>query len=137
MSKSESSFLYSGNAAFVEQLYETYLHDAEAVEPEWRNYFAAVHGDGSQRDIAHSKIQHAFLTTARRKGSVTAASPDTDALTHQKQVSVLQLINAYRFRGHQQADLDPLKHYERPKVPELDPAYHNLSQADLDTKFNS
>ena len=50
---------------------------------------------------------------------------------NKKQASVLQLINAHRFRGHQQADLDPLKQYERPEVPELDPAYYNFTEEDL------
>ena len=56
---------------------------------------------------------------------------------HQKQVAVLQLINAYRFRGHRQADLDPLKQYQRPDVPELEPAYHGLTEADMGTAFNT
>ena len=63
-----------------------------------------------------------------------AGSDDTDT---QKQVSVLQLINAYRFRGHRQANLDPLKQYERPEVAELDPAFHGLSEADMDAVFNT
>ena len=52
-------------------------------------------------------------------------------------MAVLQLTNAYRFRGHRQADLDPLKQYERPNVPELDPAYHDLNEVDMDTLFNT
>ena len=50
---------------------------------------------------------------------------------------MLQLINAYRFRGHRQADLDPLRQYERPEVAELDPAFHGLTDEDLDTTFNT
>ena len=56
---------------------------------------------------------------------------------NKKQASVLQLINAHRFRGHQQADLDPLKQHERPKVPELDPAYYNFTDEDLARIFNT
>ena len=50
---------------------------------------------------------------------------------------MLQLINAHRFRGHQQADLDPLRQYERPRLPELDPAYYNFTEADLGKVFNT
>lgn len=55
----------------------------------------------------------------------------------QKQVAVLQLINAYRFRGHREADLDPLSQYGRPEVAELDPAFHGLSTEDMDTIFHT
>ncbi|MCT7656785.1 hypothetical protein MBH78_23595 [Oceanimonas sp. NS1] len=60
------------------------------------------------------------------------SDPHTDA----KQVKVLQLINAYRFRGHQNARLDPLDLWNRETVAELDPAFHNLTGADLDATFN-
>ena len=51
-----------------------------------------------------------------------------------KESSVLQLINAYRMRGHLIADLDPLGseiHYH----PELDPAHYGLTIWDLDREF--
>ena len=50
---------------------------------------------------------------------------------------MLQLINAFRFTGHRQANLDPLNQYERPHVQELDPAYHGLTAADMDRVFNT
>lgn len=53
------------------------------------------------------------------------------------QVGVLQLINAYRFRGFRAADLDPLKLMPKPRVPELDPANHGLTPADLDQEFET
>ena len=34
-----SAHLSGGNAAYVEELYELYLHDPNAVPEEWRNYF--------------------------------------------------------------------------------------------------
>ena len=53
------------------------------------------------------------------------------------QVGVLQLINAYRFRGFRVADLDPLRHLPPPHIPELDPANHGLTDADLDQEFDT
>jgi 2-oxoglutarate dehydrogenase E1 component len=35
------------------------------------------------------------------------------------------------------ADVDPLKRFERPQIPELDPAYYGLTEADMNTVFNS
>ncbi len=47
---------------------------------------------------------------------------------------VLQMINAYRVRGHLLADLDPLE-YEVKRHPELDPAFYGLTIWDLDREF--
>ncbi len=45
------------------------------------------------------------------------------------------MINAYRVRGHQQADIDPLNLMQREPVPDLDPRFHGLTEADFDTRF--
>ena len=51
-----------------------------------------------------------------------------------KQARVLQLIRAYRVRGHLHADVNPLG-YEWQYHPELDPANYGLSIWDLDRTF--
>ncbi|MCA9002019.1 MAG: multifunctional oxoglutarate decarboxylase/oxoglutarate dehydrogenase thiamine pyrophosphate-binding subunit/dihydrolipoyllysine-residue succinyltransferase subunit, partial [Planctomycetes bacterium] len=70
----------------------------------------------------------------------TPAKPSTDLGRgrdpEQTQVSIWQMINAYRSRGHQIADLDPL--YYRPEYYEsLDPASYGLTVWDLDRTFHS
>ncbi|MGH8121075.1 MAG: 2-oxoglutarate dehydrogenase E1 component, partial [Gammaproteobacteria bacterium] len=119
MNKEISSYLYSGNSHFIEDLYESFLAQPASVSDEWRQFFA--------------KLQTGEMVTAKK-----IPAPDQESMesAHQKQVAVLQLINAYRFRGHRQSDLDPLKQYERPDVPELNPSFHGLTDIDLDTKFN-
>ncbi len=141
MDKTSTSCLYSGNAWFIEDLYEAYLTNPASVAPEWRQYFDTLQKNDSSsgKDIAHGPIQKAFLEASRKPVRAIKSQPAETAgnIDHQKQVAVLQLINAYRFRGHRQADLDPLKQYERPVVSELDPSYHGLTEADLDQKFNT
>ncbi|NND72477.1 MAG: multifunctional oxoglutarate decarboxylase/oxoglutarate dehydrogenase thiamine pyrophosphate-binding subunit/dihydrolipoyllysine-residue succinyltransferase subunit [Rhodothermales bacterium] len=51
-----------------------------------------------------------------------------------KQARVLQLIRAYRVRGHLQADINPLG-YDWVYHPELDPATYGLTIWDLDRRF--
>lgn len=53
------------------------------------------------------------------------------------QVGVLQLINAYRFRGFHVADLDPLNRLPPPLVQELNPANHGLTADELDQEFET
>jgi 2-oxoglutarate dehydrogenase E1 component len=52
----------------------------------------------------------------------------------EKQAAVLQLIRAYRVRGHLQADTNPLG-YEWQYHEELDPASYGLTVWDLDREF--
>src|SRR5262249_26301393 len=54
-----------------------------------------------------------------------------------KQVHVQSLIAAYRSLGARWADLDPLKRTERPRIPELDPAFYDLTESDMDITFSA
>ena len=51
-----------------------------------------------------------------------------------REAAVLQMINAYRVRGHLLADLDPLE-YKVHHHPELNPQYYGLTIWDLDREF--
>ena len=126
------SCLYSGNAGFVEELYEAYLNNPDAVDPQWRQYFDSLQAPAAHKDIAHSAIRQTF-----KDGAGRPAPPEATARAYRKQTAVLQLINAYRFNGHRRSDLDPLKRYQRPEIPELDPAFHGLDEADMGRTFNT
>ncbi len=131
-----NSHLFGGNAPFVEELYENYLDNPASVPDEWRDYFdklAQLPGNVA-RDVPHLPVINAFAEQAKKGGyRVAAAAPIDD----KKQVGVLQLINAYRFLGTRWANLDPLKRMPRPALPELEPAHYGLTDADLNSTFNS
>jgi 2-oxoglutarate dehydrogenase E1 component len=141
MNDSGQSYLFSGNASFIEGLYEAYLENRESVSQKWRDYFDQVTDTepGAPPDIPHAPIQstikQAAITAPRVLDDNAKQRDQLDFET--KHVSVLQLINAYRFRGHRQADLDPLNQYKRPPVPDLNPDFHGLTSADMDTVFNT
>jgi 2-oxoglutarate dehydrogenase E1 component len=63
--------------------------------------------------------------------------PGAAAASDAAQVAVLRLINAYRYLGVGQADLDPLRRFESPPVPELDPAHYGLTEADMNREFET
>ncbi len=136
----QTSHLQGGNLAYVEQLFETYLTDPNAIPEEWRSYFDKLPVvDGNTRDVAHSTIREQFEHISRNQrfynGAGVPASATSDA--DRKQIRVLQMINAYRFRGHQEAKLDPLGVWSRPPVEDLDPAFHELSEVDRDLEFQT
>ncbi|SKA59248.1 2-oxoglutarate dehydrogenase E1 component [Enterovibrio nigricans] len=131
----ESSHLAGANATYVEDLYELYLSDPESVDSEWRVVFESLPVvNGNAPEQPHSRVREYFrrLATETAHYSASVSDPDVDA----KQVKVLQLINAYRFRGHQQANLDPLGLWQRDRVPDLDPAFHTLNEDDFEETFN-
>ncbi|MFD2190523.1 2-oxoglutarate dehydrogenase E1 component [Pistricoccus aurantiacus] len=133
-----TSPMSGGNAHYVEALYEQYLVDPNAVPDEWRNYFDRLpHTDGSPaQDVPLGPIRDQFYQFGKRRLNGHAGTVETSG-ENKKQVKVLQLINAYRFRGHQQADIDPLNLRARVEVPDLELSFHQLTDADLDTPFQT
>jgi 2-oxoglutarate dehydrogenase E1 component len=127
--------LAGANATYVEELYELYLSDPDLVSEEWKQVFEGLPKPSQEVvEQPHSRIREYFRRLAKeaKHYNVQVSDPDVDA----KQVKVLQLINAYRFRGHEAAQLDPLGLWQRPHVAELDPAFHNLTDDDLEESFN-
>ncbi|MCW5596178.1 MAG: 2-oxoglutarate dehydrogenase E1 component [Rhodocyclaceae bacterium] len=132
-----NSYLFGANAPFIEELYESYLENPASVTDVWRDYFDRLQnlpGANGGRDVAHAPVVASFAQRAKL-GTLRAASAGSVTGTEQKQVAVLQLINAYRFLGNRWAQLDPLKRIERPAIPELDPAHYGFTEADLGHVF--
>lgn len=130
----DSSFLSGSNQSWIEQLYEDFLTDPDSVDANWRSMFQQLPGTGVKPDQFHSKTRDYFRRLAKDASRYTSAISDPDA--NVKQVKVLQLINAYRFRGHQNANLDPLGLWQQERVADLDPAFHDLTEADFQESFN-
>jgi 2-oxoglutarate dehydrogenase E1 component len=134
-----TSYLFGGNAPFVEELYENYLANPQSVPDEWRDYFdrLQVLPGAAGRDVAHAPVVEAFAQRAK-DGSLRATGPAPSAASvNRKQVYVQVLIGAYRMIGGRWADLDPLKRMPRPPVPELEPAFYDLTEADMETVFDT
>ncbi|WP_439888698.1 2-oxoglutarate dehydrogenase E1 component [Pseudomonas sp. MBLB4123] len=135
----DSAHLSGGNAAYVEELYELYLHDPNAVPEEWRTYFQKLPSDGSAAtDVSHSTIRDHFVLLAKNQRRAQPVSAGSVSSEHEKkQVEVLRMIQAYRMRGHQAAKLDPLGLWQRPVPADLAINHYGLTDADLDTTFRT
>ena len=114
----DSSLLHAGNAQFLDDLYQAYRDDPDGVDPGWREYFQRL----DQEPAADS----------RTPLNASELSELTD-----KQAKVLQLISAIRYRGHREAQLDPLELYERPSVPDTKPEHYGFTDADMSRVFNT
>ena len=131
--------LAADNASYIEILYEQYLEDPDSVGSDWQTYFEQYK---SPNDAQHNDIKDQFLLLARNQTANKVSTDNSSSATSHsnnvgdnKQMGVQQLISAYRRRGHRRAQLDPLSLHPRAEVEDLTLAYHNLSEADLDTVF--
>ena len=137
-----TSYLFGGNSPYVEDLYERYLDNPASVSEKWRAYFdrlqlaPAADGKPATHDIAHAPIVESFALRARN-GMLRPLVAATDLSVARKQVHVQSIVSAYRSLGSRWADLDPLKRAERPALPELEPAFYDFNEADMDTVFSA
>ena len=138
---SGNTYLFGGNAPYVEEMYENYLANPGSVPDTWRSYFDALQhvpaSDGSDaKDVPHLPVINAFAERAKQGGTkVVQASADVEM--GRKRTAVQQLIAAYRNVGQRWADLDPLQRTERPVIHELEPSFYGFSDADQEAVFDT
>ncbi len=136
----DSSYLFGGNAPFIEDLYEKYLVNPQSVAEEWREYFDRMQilPGSATKDVAHAPIVEAFVQKAKAGDfSGGRTLPVEPVAPERLQVAALLLVTAYRIAGSRWATVDPLKRQPRPSIPELEPAYYDLSEADLEQTVNA
>lgn len=137
----DNTYLFGGNAPYVEEMYENYLANPGSVPDNWRDYFDALQHvpavDGTNaKDIPHLPVVNAFAERAKQGLTQVVMATGADSEMGRKRVATQQLIAAYRNVGQRWADLDPLKRVERPAIPELEPSFYGFSDADQETVFN-
>ena len=113
------SFLNAAHTGFIEDLYNKYLTNPDAVEPSWRSFFQGY-------DLANT--DYSLEGEAR-------VTPEIEAHVH-KEFQVIELINGYRSRGHLFTKTNPVRE-RRKYTPTLNLENFGLSDADLDTVFNA
>ena len=131
-----SSQLSGANAAFIEELYEAYLANPEAVAPRWRSYFDSLQTEGA-RDVPHSPVLQRIGELSRARKFAPLAAEAEHSVEQHNQGAMLRLINAYRTRGHLAAKLDPLGLTPPNVVPDLSLEFHSIGNAHLDTEFDA
>ncbi len=158
-----TSFLYGGNADYLEQLYARYEDDPQSIDAGWREFFASLkdsaadvrksargpswelpHWPAPARNDLTSALDGDWAEVNKTIGDkmkakaqstgVEVTQADVQRATRDS-VRALMLIRAYRIRGHFHANLDPLG-LEPPKDhEELDPRTYGFTDADFDRKI--
>ena len=131
-----TSFLYGGNADYIEQLHAAWQDDPQSVDPEWQDFFAALKDDAgdvkknakgaswsrpswplqangelvSALDGNWGLVEKVIEKKVRDKAAANGATAsDSDVLQATRDsVRAVMMIRAFRMRGHLHADLDPL-----------------------------
>ena len=125
-----------GNAPFIESLYESFLNDPKSVSEDWRIYFETLPINPSGKtEVSHKDVIERFKNQ-RRKRNYSSKSINQKSID-EKQIRVIQLIQSYRNRGHQRANLDPLGLRKTSFCEDLDYEFHGLSESDLKKEFNT
>jgi len=116
-----------GNAAMLEEIYEQWRIDPAQVDPTWRAFFEGFEL-GCQREVApESGVASSAVTSP--------TSTESERVYRLKQARIYNLLFAYRTLGHHLASLDPLE-IAKPVETELDLKHFNLTESDLDIKFD-
>jgi len=155
MRAKQTSFLFGANAPFIEELYERYLGDPNAVDAEWRTFFEAL-GEHKSDVLAEMRGASWAPNGAHVIGAVDpdtlpspanrnvkgngAAAPAAIAGRTEADIRAAALdtsrafllIRSYRIRGHLEADLDPLGLVRHARHRELDPATYGFGEGDWD-----
>ncbi|MEQ8746118.1 2-oxoglutarate dehydrogenase E1 component [Pyruvatibacter sp.] len=156
----ETSFLYGGNAQYLEQMHHRYAQNPQGVDARWRAYFDGLKDDPGAvaseatgpswartdwPQIANGELVSALDTNwpaaeEHIKGKIQAKatqaggelSPEQMRSATLDSIRAIMMIRAYRIRGHLIANLDPLRIEPPRQHPELDPRSYGFTDADMD-----
>ena len=159
-----TSFLYGGNADYIDALYAAYQDDPQSVDPEWQAFFGSLKDDAGDirknaRGASWAKdgwplqvngelvsaldgnwgLIEKHIEKKVKDKAVAKGEPlsDKDVLQATRDsVRAIMMIRAYRMRGHLHAKLDPLG-IANPieDYDELSPASYGFTEADYDRKI--
>ncbi|NMG38003.1 2-oxoglutarate dehydrogenase E1 component [Chelativorans sp. ZYF759] len=156
-----TSFLYGGNADYIEELYAQWQEQPDSVDDEWRGFFSSLKDDAA--DVARnaqgatwqkpgwppaangelvsaldgdwSQVEKHIATKVKEKAGANglALSGEDVLRATRDSVRAIMMIRAYRMRGHLHADLDPLgMAEEKEDYDELSPEAYGFTEADYD-----
>ena len=150
----ETSFLYGGNAVFIEEMQERWAQDPNSVSPEWRAFFeqlmdrpetvkanANAGGWANPGETPRDELISAMdgfwpAVQAKVEKGIAQKNPGASPAEMQSaardSIRALMLIRAYRIRGHLQSNLDPLGLEPPVQNPELEASYWGFGEADMD-----
>ena len=125
------SFLNAAHTEFFGELYDQYLANPDSVEPSWRSFFQGFDFGTTTYNDESPAVQIAAVAANTQGQDCSIVSDNL-----QKEFNVLNLIEAYRTRGHLFTKTNPVRE-RRTYTPTLELSNFGLSDKDLNTVFDA
>jgi len=127
------SFLNAVHSNFVEDMYQQYLRYPDSLEPSWKAFFQGF--DFALENYNDTKQEYSPESFAHKIDRVELSENLNISEDISKEFKVINLIEAYRNRGHLFTKTNPVRE-RRSYEPKLDIENFGLNSSDLDKKFN-
>ncbi|WP_439559748.1 2-oxoglutarate dehydrogenase E1 component [Dyadobacter sp.] len=124
------TYIANSDAAYIEELYNSYKQDATSVDEGWQKFFEGF--DFYQKYPVNGNGH----TNGAAAGKEAATVGKSDPGRIRKEMEVVHLIRGYRSRGHLMATTNPIQK-RKDRRPQLDISDFNLGPEDLDTVFEA
>ena len=153
----KTSFLHGTNSAFIEQMYEKYLHNPLSVPTDWQTFFSGISDQptNEMKDASWSEYRDIKSNNGDLVSAIDGNWPDevisfenelksSNAInTHEgtsknatlDSIRAIMMIRAYRIRGHLKANLDPLGLIEKIEHAELQPETYGFKAEDMERQI--
>src|SRR5680860_477538 len=158
---SRTSFLYGGNADYIDELYAQFQDNPGSGSPDWQQYFSELKEDGqlvrqnaqgaswkkpnwpiaaNGEDVsaldgnwaAVEKHMGEKIKANAEAGNKALSGEEVQRATRES-VNAVMMIRAYRMRGHLHANLDPLGiAVKHDDYNELHPSAYGFRETDYD-----
>ncbi|HEY6899024.1 MAG TPA: 2-oxoglutarate dehydrogenase E1 component [Puia sp.] len=122
------SFITNSHPAYIEGLYQDFVKNPDAVDPEFRKFFEGF-------DFAVTQGKSAVLNgNGAANGTASKTLTTTDGVDWKKELGAYRLILGYRNKGHLLAKTNPIRP-RKDRGANLDLAFYGFTEADLDKNF--
>ena len=138
----KTSFLTKSNSAFLEQMYLKYINKDLDLPSDWKNYFDDL---GDELDLVVNEIKGPSWSPIKKQINIVEKKPKKEVHSNVSvrnvisennlqnnidSIKAVELIRAYRLRGHLLAKLDPLGLKKTEYLEELHPEYYGFKKSD-------